>query len=73
VRSLFSLYNNALATLNPDTVAARYSKNGVLLPTVSNIPRNSKALITSYYVDFLKKKPQGVILSGEIFIGCNWA
>jgi len=57
VRGLFSLWNNALATLNPDTVAARYSSKAVLLPTVSNIPRNSKALITSYFVDFLKKKP----------------
>jgi len=73
VRDLFTRWNNALATLDPNTVASRYSKEAVLLPTVSDIPRNSKALITNYFVEFLKKKPQGVILSGDIFIGCNWA
>jgi len=73
VRDLFTLWNNALATLNPATVASRYSKEAVLLPTVSDTPRNTNALIADYFVEFLKKKPQGVILSGDIFIGCNWA
>ena len=36
VRGLFSLWNNALATLDPKQVAKRYAKNGVLLPTVSD-------------------------------------
>lgn len=35
VRSLFSPWNNALATKDPEQVAKRYSKAGVLLPTVS--------------------------------------
>ena len=34
VRSLFSLWNNALATLDPVKVAKRYAKQGVLLPWV---------------------------------------
>jgi len=37
------------------------------------MPRNTKALITDYFDHFLKKKPQGVILSGDIITGCNWA
>jgi len=71
--NLFILWNNALKTGNPATVAARYSKDAVLLPTVSDTPRNTKALITDYFVEFLKKKPLGSIISGDILIGCNWA
>jgi len=62
-----------LATLNSANVAARYSKKGVLQPTVSDIPRNTKELIIDYFDLFLKKKPQGVIISGDIMTGNNWA
>ena len=30
-------------------------------------------MIIDYFTEFLKKKPQGVILFGDIFIGHNWA
>jgi len=73
VRDLFQLWNGALATLDSSKVAARYSKEAVLLPTVSDTPRTSKALITDYFDSFLKKQPQGEILSGDIIIGNNWA
>jgi uncharacterized protein (TIGR02246 family) len=73
VRSLFSLWNDALATLDPDTVAKRYAKEAVLLPTVSDTPRTDYALIKNYFESFLKKKPQGEIVSGDIKIGNNWA
>jgi uncharacterized protein (TIGR02246 family) len=33
VRNLFNLWNDALATLDPSVVAARYTKDAVLLPT----------------------------------------
>jgi len=72
VRGLFSLWNKALATKYPKKVAARYSKEGILLPTVSDVPRTDYALIKDYFVGFLKKKPQGKIESGEITIGHNW-
>merc|ERR1712176_175640 len=73
VRGLFSLWNNALATLDPKKVAARYSKKGVLLPTVSDVPRNDHPGIVDYFTNFLKNKPQGEIESGDIIIGTNWA
>ena len=73
VRNLFSLWNNALATLNSSTVADRYSSRAVLLATVSDVPRNTRELIINYFDTFLLNKPQGVILSGDITIGCNWA
>ena len=42
VKDLFQLWNNALATEDPDAVAKRYSKDAVLLPTVSDVPRTGK-------------------------------
>ncbi len=73
VRDLFGLWNGALATLDPEQVADRYSKEGVLLPTVSNIPRTDRAGIVDYFTNFCKNEPQGEILSGDIIIGTNWA
>ena len=61
VRGLFHLWNDALATEDPDAVAKRYAKEGVLLPTVSDIPRTDYGSIKDYFVNFLQKKPQGVI------------
>jgi uncharacterized protein (TIGR02246 family) len=73
VRKLFNLWNDALATGDPKKVAARYAKEAILLPTVSDTPRKTKASIEAYFVDFLKKKPQGVITDGVIVTGPNWA
>ena len=72
VRSLFSLWNNALATLDPVKVAKRYAKAGVLLPTVSDVPRTDFSSIEDYFVNFLKLKPQGEILESHVTIGHNW-
>ena len=72
VRGLFSLWNNALATKDPKKVAARYAKQGVLLPTVSDVPRTDFASIEDYFVNFLKLKPQGEILDSHVTIGHNW-
>ncbi|KAL7533369.1 hypothetical protein ACHAXR_005184, partial [Thalassiosira sp. AJA248-18] len=48
------------------------SSNAVLLPTVSDVPRTDYDLIKHYFVDFLKKKPQGEILESNVIIGHNW-
>jgi uncharacterized protein (TIGR02246 family) len=73
VRSLFTKWNNALATKDPVKVAQCYSKNAVLLPTVSDIPRTDFPMIVDYFRNFLKMEPQGEIESGDIIIGTNWA
>lgn len=73
VRGLFDLWNDALHTLDPATVAKRYAKEGVLLPTLSDVPRTDFEGIKDYFVHFLAKKPDGKIIEGEIFVGNNWA
>jgi len=73
VKNLFHLWNDALATGDSSAVADRYSKNAVLLPTVSDVPRTDYALIKDYFDSFLKKEPQGTILESNVIIGANWA
>mmetsp|Transcript_52923 Transcript_52923/g.128362 ORF Transcript_52923/g.128362 Transcript_52923/m.128362 type:complete len:624 (+) Transcript_52923:209-2080(+) len=73
VRDLFNLWNDALATGDPAKVAARYSKNAILLPTVSDTPRTTEESITDYFVSFLKNEPQGVIKEGVTLAGDGWA
>ena len=73
VRGLFDLWNDALKTGDPATVAKRYGKDGVLLPTLSDVPRTDFEGIKDYFVGFLSKKPVGKILEGEIYVGNNWA
>ena len=73
VCNLFGLWNDALETGDPATVAKRYAKDGVSLPTLSDVPRNDFKGIKECFVGFLKKRPVGKIPEGEIFIGNNWA
>ncbi|CAG2094042.1 SgcJ/EcaC family oxidoreductase [Xanthomonas euroxanthea] len=61
VAALFDTWNAALATGNPHKVADLYAPDGVLLPTVSNEVRASRAQIEKYFAMFLTKKPQGVV------------
>ncbi len=58
---LFSNWNAALQTGDPDQVTALYADDAVLLPTVSNQVRHNHAEIRDYFVNFLAKQPQGVI------------
>ena len=73
VKALFGLWNDALKTGEPSTVAARYAKKGVLLPTQSDDVRTDKAGIEDYFVAFLAKEPTGEILESHVLIGHDWA
>jgi uncharacterized protein (TIGR02246 family) len=71
VRNLFNLWNEALATLDAGTVSRRYSKDALLLPTVSDQPRNDHESIKNYFETFLLNKPQGKILESHVTVGEN--
>ena len=73
VRSLFSLWNSALATGDSRIVAARYTESPVLLATVSDTPRTDFDSVKDYFDAFLLKEPQGEIIEGFIKIGNGWA
>lgn len=73
VESLFVDFNNAWASKNPDTVTNLFTKDAVLLATVSNTPRTDHASIRDYFVGFLKPSPVGTINTSTVKIGCNTA
>ncbi|WP_410641122.1 SgcJ/EcaC family oxidoreductase [Amycolatopsis sp. lyj-346] len=61
IAALFPEWNAALATGDPQRVADLYAPDAVLLPTVSDEVRRSRAQIVDYFTKFLQNKPQGVI------------
>lgn len=73
VEAQFQRFNDAWATRNPDQVTALFSRNAVLLATVSNTPRTDHAGIRDYFVGFLRGSPVGRIDSSNVRLGCNTA
>ena len=73
IESLFTNFNNAWASKNPDMVTQLFTKDAVLLATVSNTPRTDHAGIRDYFVGFLKPSPVGTINSSTVKLVCNSA
>jgi len=71
VRELFERWNRALQSRDPEQVAQLYSRDAVLLPTLSDQPRTDHDSIVDYFSHFLDKRPQGQVSQREILIGCN--
>lgn len=71
VAALFERWNDSLQTRDPEQVAKNYSKSAVLLPTVSDVPRQGHEAIEDYFHHFLAKAPAGKIDDRFIKIGCN--
>jgi uncharacterized protein (TIGR02246 family) len=61
IAALFDKWNETLQTGGPYDMAMLYAEDGVLLPTVSNQPRNNRPEIADYFEHFLQKKPRGTI------------
>lgn len=66
IESLFTDWNKALATGDPQKVADLYAPDGVLLPTLSNNVRSDRAEIVDYFEHFLANKPSGEILERHV-------
>jgi uncharacterized protein (TIGR02246 family) len=73
IAQLFDDWNQALQTGDPDAVVATYAQDALLLPTMSNMPRDTPSEIRDYFVHFLAGKPVGRIDERLIRIGCNTA
>jgi uncharacterized protein (TIGR02246 family) len=73
VEAQFAKFNDAWATRDPAKVTALFSRDAVLLATVSNTPRTTSAEVQDYFVGFLKNSPVGEINTSTISMGCNMA
>jgi uncharacterized protein (TIGR02246 family) len=67
------LWNDALDTFDAKVVANRFTKDAVLLPTVSDVPRTTPESIQDYFEGFLQSKPKGKILFSHVTFGNNFA
>lgn len=61
IRALFDQWAATLATDDPEKVADRYARDGVLVPTMSNVVRADRAGIVDYFEHFLQKQPEAEI------------
>lgn len=73
VEAQFARFNAAWATKDPATVTNLFTKDAVLLATVSNTPRTNHDQIKDYFVGFLKGSPVGTINTSTVKIDCNSA
>lgn len=71
VESWFTAFNASWATKKPANVAALFTKDAVLLATVSNKPRTTPAEVEDYFVKFLKGSPVGTVNTSTIKMSCN--
>jgi uncharacterized protein (TIGR02246 family) len=61
VQANFARWEAALATQEPKTVAALFTADAILEPTVSNDIRSTPAEVEAYFVNFLKLSPKPTI------------
>lgn len=73
VEKLFDNWNAALQTRDPQKIVSLYAPAGVLLPTLSNIPRTNHKELIDYFKYFMAQHPSGKIDSRVIRTGCDWA
>lgn len=73
VAALFERWNQSLQTGDAHAVVANYAEHSILLPTVSNTPRLTRAQKEDYFHHFLQNKPAGTIDLRQIHMGCNMA
>lgn len=73
VNAQFTRFNDGFQTRNPDVVTALFSRDAVLLPTVSGRMRTDAAGIRDYFVSFLANAPVGTVTESETILGCNTA
>ena len=57
ILGLFQRWSSAVQTGNPDIVTALYAPDAILVPTLSNVIRNTPEAIHEYFVEFLAKNP----------------
>ena len=73
IAALFDTWNQALRSGDPEKVADLYAERSILLPTLSNTPRLTRAEKVEYVRHFLEHRPSGEIVMRQISIGADIA
>jgi len=62
----FARWNDALRTLDPETVAAFYTEDTTFLPTLSPEFKHGTGGAREYFVHFLEKHPMGTVVEETV-------
>jgi len=73
VAALFDRWNESLQTGDPEAVVDNYAERSILLPTVSNTPRLTRAEQIDYFEHFLENQPSGTVTMRQITRGPDMA
>lgn len=73
IAALFDRWNSDVQSGDPQRVVANYAAESLLLPTVSNTPRQTAEAKLDYFQHFLALQPKGEIVSRTIMVDCNSA
>jgi uncharacterized protein (TIGR02246 family) len=73
VARLFARWNTALMNKDMTAILATYADRSILLPTLSDTLRISRAEKRRYFEHFFKKTPSGKIETTFLVRGCNSA
>ncbi len=73
IAALFTQWNEDLRSGDPKRVVQRYATDSLLLPTLSNTPRETAEGKEDYFSHFMAKRPDGRIDSRMIRIDCRTA
>lgn len=73
VEAQFQRFADAWTTRDPDAVTALFTREPVLLATVSNTPRTTPAAVRDYFVGFLRGAPVGRIDTSTVEVDCRTA
>ena len=73
IAALFDTWNQALRSGDPEKVADLYAERSILLPTLSNTPRLTRAEKVDYFRHCLEHRPSGEIVMRQISIGADIA
>lgn len=68
---LFGRWAAAVASGDPQQVAALYAPDAVLIPTLSPRLRSSPGGIADYFQGFLARHPQVSVMERHLFSGCD--
>lgn len=73
IAALFERWAADVESGDPQRVVENYAPDSMLLPTVSNTPRQTAEAKLDYFEHFLALKPKGEIVSRMIMLDCNSA
>lgn len=73
ITALLDRWQAAVANGDADAIAEFYADDAILLPAMSEAPRNGKAAIRAYFAEFVGRHPLPTTTMRSVMVGCGMA